>query len=75
VARLEEEAGAYALPKNGPDRINRLHKIYQNHLLVLHKEKKKSSRLGKKRDSETLSRLFYLSLEVGRVSYLSVRLE
>lgn len=33
MARLEEEAGAYALPKNGPDRINRLHKIYQkNHL-------------------------------------------
>lgn len=30
MARLEEEAGAYALPKNGPDRINRLHKIYQN---------------------------------------------
>jgi hypothetical protein len=36
-----------------------------------HKEKKKkSSRLGKKRDSETLSHLFYLSLEVGLVSYL-----
>lgn len=36
-----------------------------------HKEKKKkSSRLGKKRDSETLSHLFYVSLEGSRTSVL-----
>lgn len=34
------------------------------------KKKKKSSRLGKKRDSETLSHLFYVSLEGSRTSVL-----